>query len=47
MKLDLNIGSLWTMIVGTALAIVYMFNTFVTSAEFQEYITEEYYESCF
>ena len=33
------------MIVGTAIAITYMFNTFVTASEFEEYITEAYYES--
>jgi len=46
MKLDnINLGSIWTMIAGTALAIIYMFNTFVTAGEFQEYVTEEYYDS--
>ena len=33
------------MIVGTAIAIAYMFNTFVTAREFQEYITEAFYDS--
>ena len=33
------------MIVGTAIAIAYMFNTFVTVSEFQEYITEAFYDS--
>ncbi len=40
----INIGSIWTMIVGTAVAITWMFTHFVTSDEFQEYVTEEYYE---
>jgi len=33
------------MLVGTALAITYMFNTFVTSSEFQDYVVEDYYDS--
>lgn len=33
------------MIVGTALAIAYMFNTFVTYSEFEEYVVEDYYEN--
>ena len=33
------------MLVGTALAITYMFNTFVTAAEFEKYVVEEMYDS--
>ena len=45
MKLDINMGSIWTMLVGTALAITYMFNTFVTTSEFEAYVVEAYYDS--
>ena len=44
MKLDINIGSIWTMLVGTALAIVYMFNTFVTVSEFESLATDLQYD---
>ena len=33
------------MIVGTAIAIAYMFNTFVTASEFEKYVVEAYYDS--
>lgn len=33
------------MIVATAIAIAYMFNTFVTASEFEEYVVEDYYEN--
>lgn len=33
------------MLVGTALAITYMFNTFVTASEFEEFVVEDYYEN--
>ena len=33
MKLDLNTGSIWTMITGIALTIVYAFNSFVGADE--------------
>jgi len=41
MKLEhVNIGSIWTMIVGTALGIVYMFNTFATAADVEKKVGE-------
>lgn len=43
--MDINIGSIWTMLVGTAVAIVYMFNTFVTASEFESYVVEDMYEN--
>lgn len=43
MNLDINMGSIWTMLVGTAIAIVYMFNTFVTNATFTEFQTDIHY----
>ncbi len=32
------------MLVGTALAITYMFNTFVTASDFESYIVEDFYD---
>ena len=43
MSIDINMGSIWTMIAGTAVAIVYMFNTFVSAATFSEFQTDIYY----
>ena len=42
---NINIGSIWTMLVATAIAITYMFNTFVTAGEFEQYVVEDYYEN--
>ena len=36
MKLDINMGTIWTMLVGTAMAIIYMFTTFATAADLQQ-----------
>lgn len=36
MKLNVNISTIWTMLAGTVLAVVYMFNTFATAAEVSE-----------
>ncbi len=33
------------MLVGTAAAIVYMFNTFVTASQFEEYVLSDMYDS--
>ena len=33
------------MLVGTAIAITYMFNTFVTASEFEEYVLSDMYDS--
>ncbi len=38
-----NFGSIWTVIAGTAMAVVYMFSTFVTAAEFSQFSVEVYY----
>ena len=43
MKLDINMGSIWTMIAGTALAVVYMFTNFVSAAAFVDFKTDIYY----
>ena len=33
MKLDINMSTIWTMLAGTAVAIVYMFNTFAKASD--------------
>lgn len=43
MKFDINMGSIWTMLAGTVVAVVYMFNTFVSAATFAEFQTDIYY----
>ena len=44
MKLEhINVGSIWMMLTGTVLAVVYMFTTFVTAAEFNQFSVEVYY----
>ena len=40
--MNLNIGVIWAMIVGTATAIVYVFTSFVTVASNDEYHEEQY-----
>ena len=44
MKLDINMGTIWTMITGTVIAIVYMFSNFVSASDFKEYIIEDFYD---
>jgi Rod binding domain-containing protein len=36
-------GVIWAMITGTAVSIVYMFNTFVSAATFNDFQTDIYY----
>ena len=37
MKLEhINIGSIWTMLTGSVLCVVYMFNTFATASEVEQ-----------
>lgn len=43
MNFDINMGSIWTMLAGTAVAVVYMFNTFVSAATFNEFQTDIFY----
>jgi len=44
MRLEkLNISGIWTMLAGTVVAVVYMFTTFVTVADFNELSVEVYY----
>lgn len=39
MKMEtINIGSIWTMLTGSVLAVVYMFNTFATAADVEQKI---------
>ncbi len=40
---QLNISGIWTMLAGTVIAVVYMFTTFVTVADFNELKVEVYY----
>ena len=44
MKLDINMGTIWTMIVGTAMAVLYMFSNFVSAGDFNDYIVEDFYD---
>ncbi len=39
----LNISGIWTMLAGTVVAVVYMFTTFVTVAQFEDLSVEVYY----
>lgn len=43
--MDVNIGSIWTMIVGTAAAVVYMFSNFVSFNEFNSLYVNVMYDS--
>jgi hypothetical protein len=43
MKIDVNMGTIWTMLVGTVGAVVYMFNNFVSAAEFKEFQVDGWY----
>lgn len=36
MKLDVNMSTIWTMLTGTVLCVVYMFATFATAADVAE-----------
>jgi hypothetical protein len=38
-----NLPGIWTMLAGTVIAVVYMFTTFVTVADFNELSVEVYY----
>ena len=41
MKLEhINIGSIWTLVTGTAIGVVYMFNTFATAADVEQKVGE-------
>jgi len=41
MRLEhLNIGSIWTMLTGSILCVVYMFNTFATAADVEKKVGE-------
>ena len=41
MKLEhINIGSIWTMLTGSVLCVVYMFNTFATASEVEQKVGE-------
>jgi len=44
MKFEINLGGLWTMLVGTATAIVWMFTNFVSIGDFESYIIEDFYD---
>lgn len=44
MKLDINMSTIWTMLVGTVMAVVYMFTTFATASDLQELATDIYYD---
>ena len=37
-------GTIWTMITGTVLAVLYMFSTFVSASDFESYIIEDFYD---
>ena len=43
--MDINIGSIWTMIAGTAVAVVYMFSNFVSMTEFNDLYSNVMYDS--
>ncbi len=43
MKLDINMGTIWTMLAGTVVAVVYMFTNFVSAADFDEFKVDIYY----
>lgn len=43
MNFDINMGSIWAMLTGTVIAVVYMFNTFVSAATFSDFQTDIYY----
>lgn len=45
MKLDINMGTIWTMLAGTVMAVIYMFNTFATASDLQELAIDLYYDS--
>ncbi len=44
MKIDVGLSTIWTMLAGTVLAVVYMFNTFATASDLQELATDIYYD---
>jgi len=41
--MKIEMGVIWAMITGTAVAIVYMFNNFVSAATFTDFQTDIYY----
>ena len=45
MKIDINMGTIWTMMVGLVMAVMYMFNTFATASELKELATDIHYAS--
>ena len=44
-KLNINMGTIWTMLVGTVMAVIYMFNTFATAADLKELAVDIHYDS--
>ena len=44
MKIDVGLSTIWTMLAGTVLAVVYMFNTFATASDLQELAVDIYYD---
>lgn len=36
-------GTIWTMITGTVIAVMYMMTTFVKTSDFEDYIVEDFY----
>ena len=40
MKLDINLGTIWTMMTGLVIVVMYMFNTFATAADVKERVNE-------
>ncbi len=44
MKLDVNMSTIWTMLVGTVMAVAYMFTTFATASDLQELAVDIYYD---